>query len=127
MAHTILYVDDNATNRLFARRVLVGMGYVLIEAEDAMVGLDIAASEVPDLILMDVNLPELEGTVATAQLKATPELCHIPVIAITADDTQSVRELCFKSGCDAYLGKPVSPTHLLETVKQFLPQDRITA
>jgi len=120
MAHKILYIDDNQTNLDLAQRILLGFGYEILTAQDADSGIEAANRTHPDIILMDINLPGIEGTEATARIKATPELAHIPVIAMTANDSVQMQQLCFASGCDAYLPKPYQPTRLLETIQQFV-------
>jgi len=120
MAHKILYIDDNSTNLELAHRILTGFGYEMLSALDAYTGIETANRTQPDVILMDINLPGIEGTEATARIKATPTLSHIPVIAMTANDSTQMQQLCFESGCDAYLPKPYQPTLLLETIQQFV-------
>src|SRR5688572_13955003 len=81
----ILYVEDNFENKLFVRRVIESMGHDMLEAENGLDSLVIAAEKVPDLILMDVNIPGMDGLETTAKMKQNPRLSHIPVIALTAN------------------------------------------
>ncbi|MBC7870144.1 MAG: response regulator [Chitinophagaceae bacterium] len=118
----ILYVEDNEQNMRLVRKILVHAGYDVIEAEDGLTGLDAAAREVPDLILMDVNLPDIDGLEATARLKRTPNLARIPVIALTANAMVGDREKALEAGCDGYLPKPISRTDLLSVVDHYLTQ-----
>ncbi len=118
----ILYIEDNEQNMRLVRKILVHAGYDVIEAEDGLTGLDAAAREVPDLILMDVNLPDIDGLEATARLKRTPHLARIPVIALTANAMVGDREKALEAGCDGYLPKPISRADLLNVVSQYLTQ-----
>jgi two-component system, cell cycle response regulator DivK len=116
----ILYIEDNPQNmRLVGKMLRVG-GYNMIEAVNALSGVAIAARERPDLILMDINLPDIDGLEATARLKASPQLAHIPVIALTANAMHGDRERFISSGCDGYLAKPVTKNELLNVIAYFL-------
>jgi two-component system cell cycle response regulator DivK len=95
-------------------------GYDMIEATDGLTGVAVAARERPDLILMDINLPDIDGLEATARLKAAPDMAHIPVIALTANAMHGDRERFIAAGCDGYLAKPVTKTELLNTVAHYL-------
>jgi two-component system cell cycle response regulator DivK len=122
MSATILYIEDNPQNMRLVRKMLHVGGYNILEAVDGLTGLDIAAEKVPDLILMDINLPDIDGIEATARIKADPQLAHIPVIALTANAMHGDRERFLAAGCDGYLAKPVSKTELLNTISFFLQQ-----
>lgn len=120
MAVRILYIEDNPQNmRLVSKMLKIG-GYDMIEAVDGLSGIAAAAREKPDLILMDINLPDIDGLEATARLKADPTLAHIPVIALTANAMHGDRERFIASGCDGYLAKPVTKNELINTVNHFL-------
>jgi len=120
MAVRILYIEDNPQNmRLVSKMLKIG-GYDMIEAVDGLSGVAVAAREKPDLILMDINLPDIDGLEATARLKADPTLAHIPVIALTANAMHGDRERFIASGCDGYLAKPVTKNELINTVNHFL-------
>ncbi|MFQ5577378.1 MAG: response regulator [Anaerolineae bacterium] len=116
----ILYIEDNFENRLFVRRVLESMGFDLIEAEDGMAGIDAAQAELPDLILMDIGLPGIDGLETTARLKQMPDLEGVPVIALTANAMKGDAERCLAAGCDGYLTKPIGVTDLREKVLRYL-------
>lgn len=116
----ILYIEDNHQNMRLVRKILCHAGYEMLEAADGLTGLDVAARETPDLILMDVNLPDIDGLEATARLKSSPILSCIPVIALTANAMVGDREKALQAGCDGYLPKPVSRAELLETVGSFV-------
>ncbi|MCU0513335.1 MAG: response regulator [Anaerolineae bacterium] len=116
--YRILHIEDNIYNSRLVKKMVKPMGYDIIDALDAASGLRAARYEKPDIILMDVSLPDMNGYDATRELKATPELAHIPIIILTADTTDRVKNACLAAGCDAYLNKPVSRTHLLRTIQQ---------
>lgn len=120
MSAKILYVEDNPQNMRLVKKILMSVGYEVLEATDGLTGVAIAAREHPDLILMDINLPDINGLEATARLKAAPDLSWIPVIALTANAMHGDREHCIAAGCDGYLAKPVMKSELLSTVAQYL-------
>jgi two-component system cell cycle response regulator DivK len=117
----VLYVEDNPQNMRLVRKILVHAGYQVLEAETGLTGLMVAEQERPDLILMDINLPDIDGLEATTRLKNTPHLAHIPVIALTANAMVGDRERTLAAGCDGYLPKPVARQDLLDTVAGLLP------
>jgi CheY-like chemotaxis protein len=120
MGGKILYVEDNPQNMRLVRKFLTMAGYEMIEAVDGLSGVAVAAREMPDLILMDINLPDINGLEATSRLKASPQLSWIPVIALTANAMHGDRENCIASGCDGYIPKPITKNELLNTVAFFL-------
>lgn len=120
MPSKILYVEDNPQNMRLVRKILTAAGYQVIEAVDGLSGIATAASQMPDLILMDVNLPDINGLEATSRMKASPELATIPVIALTANAMHGDRENCLAAGCNGYLAKPVMKNELLNTIALFL-------
>ncbi|MCB9451015.1 MAG: response regulator [Anaerolineaceae bacterium] len=122
MTARILYVEDNPQNMRLVRKILRSAGYEVLEATEGLVGVSVAAREVPDLILMDINLPDITGLEATTRLKASPRLSWIPVIAVTANAMHGDRENCLAAGCDGYLSKPVMKNELLQIVATFLSQ-----
>jgi two-component system, cell cycle response regulator DivK len=122
MAARILYIEDNPQNMRLVRKMLSVAGYEMIEAVNGISGLQTAAAEVPDLILVDINLPDIDGTEVTARLKAEPSLAHIPVIALTANAMPGDRERFLACGCNGYISKPITKNELLNTVEQLLIQ-----
>lgn len=120
MSAKILYVEDNPQNMRLVKKILMSVGYEVLEATEGLTGVAVAAREQPDLILMDINLPDINGLEATARLKASPQLSWIPVIALTANAMHGDREHCIAAGCDGYLAKPVMKSELLNTVATFL-------
>jgi len=119
----ILYIEDNVRNMRLVRKILNHAGYEMIGAAEGLIGLEIAQNEKPDLILMDVNLPDIDGLEATARLKSNPELANIPVIALTANAMHGDRERCLAAGCDGYLAKPVARVLLLNTLNTFFKEN----
>jgi two-component system, cell cycle response regulator DivK len=121
MTQRILIVEDQHDNRQILRDLLLSVGFDLLEAEDGQAGIDAAKKYRPDLILMDIQLPVLDGYEATRMLKSDPDLRSIPIIVVTSyalsgDDTKA-RE----AGCDAYVTKPFSPRTLLTKIRELLP------
>jgi two-component system, cell cycle response regulator DivK len=108
----ILYVEDNYENKLFVRRVIESMGHEMLEAETGLDSLAIATDRMPDLILMDVNIPGMDGLETTARFKQNPQLAHIPIVALTANAMKGDRERCLAAGCNGYMQKPVGVSDL---------------
>ncbi len=117
---TILYIEDNPENRLLVRRILEAEGYTVVEAEDAPSGLEAAQSVSPDLILLDINLPEMDGYEFTARLRQTPGLKEIPIVALTANVMKGDRERTLAAGCDGYIQKPIDVDELPRQIARFL-------
>lgn len=124
MAITILYIEDNPLNMRLVRKILNSFGYEMLEAIDGMSGLRIAQEKMPDLILADINLPDIDGLEVTARLKKNPDLARIPIIALTANAMHGDRERCIAAGCDGYVAKPVARQELKNTLAHFLPEAR---
>lgn len=122
MSHnaTILYVEDNVDNRTLVRRVLTAEGYSFVEAVNAIQALEILKNIKPNLILMDINMPDIDGYTLTAQIKGTPGLELIPIIALTANVMRGDRERSLKAGCDGYIQKPIDIDVLSEQIQRFL-------
>jgi len=125
MAFTILYVEDEDQNKALIREIFKASGYTLVEAYDGQSGYEAALSTHPDLILMDIGLPDMEGTEVVLKLKQTPAVAHIPVIALTADDSRENRERCSEVGCATTLFKPVSRFNLLETIRHYIDSGKM--
>jgi two-component system cell cycle response regulator DivK len=120
MTTTILYVEDNFDNRMLVRRVLEAEGYRVIEAEDGAQGVDRIRTETPDLVLMDINLPEVDGYEVTRHFKELPSMARVPVIAMTANVMKGDREKTFAAGCDGYIPKPIDIDTLPDQIARFL-------
>jgi len=123
-AATILYIEDNAENRLLVRRVLHAEGYNVLEADSADQALEVILSQSPDLILMDINLPEIDGYTLTSRLKSIPSLSRIPIIALTANVMKGDRERTLEAGCDGYIQKPIDVDNLPHQIDRFLAVQR---
>lgn len=117
---TILYIDDTENNRILVTRRLKKQGYNVCTAENAEEGLALAATTRPDLILMDMGMPDTDGWTATRRLKAEPGLRHIPVIALTAHAMQGDREKALEAGCDDYETKPFDFPRLFDKIEAHL-------
>ena len=116
----ILIIEDNAANMTLATFVLESAGHTVVKATDAETGLSLAGQEQPDLILMDIQLPGMDGLRATGILKADPKTRDIPVIALTALAMKGDEERIRAAGCDGYIAKPLSYKDLLATVVREL-------
>lgn len=118
----ILYVEDNFENKLFVRRVIESMGHEMMEAETGPDSLLLAAERKPDIILMDVNIPGMDGLETTIKFKQDPELSNIPVIALTANAMKGDKERCLAAGCDGYMQKPVGVSDLRREINFYATQ-----
>jgi CheY-like chemotaxis protein len=116
----ILYIEDTENNRILVSRYLERKGYQVLTAEQAEAGLALASREQPDLILMDMGLPEIDGWEATRRLKADAKMQHIPVIALTAHVMQGDREKALAAGCDDYDTKPFQFPRLVGKIESLL-------
>jgi two-component system cell cycle response regulator DivK len=123
MSKRILYIEDNPENRLLMRRVLMAEGYIMEEAVDGQTGLQKAAESPPDLILMDINLPEIDGYEVTARLKQLPNMLGVPIIAVTANVMKGDREKTLAAGCDGYIQKPIDIDLLPSQIESFLKKE----
>jgi two-component system cell cycle response regulator DivK len=121
MSKRILIVEDQEDNRAIMRDLLNDAGYDLIEATNGQDGVNLAQSERPDLILMDVQLPVMDGYEATRRIKSNVELKSIPVIAVTSFALSGDEGKAQSAGCDDYLAKPFSPRLLLAKIREYLP------
>jgi len=118
----ILYVEDNEDNIYVVKNRFTRAGFTILVATDGEQGVAMAATERPDLILMDLRLPVLDGWEATRRIKAQPETRHIPIIALTAHAMSGDREKALAAGCDDFDTKPVEMPRLLEKVRALLPK-----
>jgi two-component system cell cycle response regulator DivK len=120
MTKRVLVIEDQEDNRRIARDLLTASGYEFIEAVDGQQGLEVAEREKPDLILMDIQLPLMDGYEVTRRVKANPALKHIPIIAVTSYALSGDDEKAFAAGCDGYVTKPYSPKLLLAKIREFV-------
>ena len=116
----LLYVEDNEMNRDMLSRRLQRRGFEVLIAADGEQGVSLAAAERPDLILMDMSLPVLDGWEATRRIKAAPDTQRIPIIGLTAHAMAADRDKCLEAGCDDYDSKPVEIGRLLEKIERLL-------
>jgi len=116
----ILVIEDHEENRRLLRDLLSSVGYELIEAVTGEEGLSAAETQRPDLILMDIQLPGIDGYETTRRIKSNPALRNIPVIAVTSYALSGDDVKAFAAGCDAYVTKPFDPVELLEKIQQYL-------
>lgn len=119
----VLYIEDNPDNRMLVYRVLRAEGFDIHSVPDGPAGLSFLEQTIPNLILMDINLPEIDGYTLTSILKRRPDLAGVPIIALTANVMKGDREKTFEAGCDGYLQKPINVDHLGEQIRSFLQAD----
>jgi CheY-like chemotaxis protein len=119
----ILYVEDNEDNADILRRRLARLGFEIVIATDGAEGVAMAGEAKPDLILMDLSLPVMDGWEATGRIKAAPDTRHIPVIALTSHAMTGERERALAAGCDDFDTKPVDLPNLLKKIRALLPQE----
>lgn len=118
--HTVLLVEDNEDNRTIYVVYLTHVGFEVLTAHDAESALPLARERLPDLVLMDVSLPGMDGLSATRALKADARTAHIPVVALTAHAGQEARDRAAAAGCDHYLSKPLDPRALAAEVTRVI-------
>jgi two-component system, cell cycle response regulator DivK len=116
----VLVVEDTEDNRQILRDLLTAAGYEVLEAVDGEAGVAMAACHKPDLVLMDIQLPLIDGYEATRRMKAAPALQHIPIVAVTSYALSGDEEKARAAGCDGYIAKPFSPRQLLGKVRELL-------
>lgn len=120
MTDKILYIEDNPLNLRLVRKYLKVLGYEMAEAVDGRQGIQKAISEQPCLLLVDVNLPDMDGLEVTRRLRKNPATAHLPIVALTANSMHGDRERCLEAGCDEYLAKPVARFELKNMLERFL-------
>lgn len=120
MRKRILVIEDTEDNRRILRDLLTHAGFDLIEAEDGAKGVAMAAEHRPDLILMDIQLPIIDGYEATRRIKANPDLQHIPIIAVTSYALSGDEAKTVAAGCNGYIAKPFSPRKILAMIRDLL-------
>src|SRR5437762_10579252 len=116
----ILYIEDNRENRMLVRAILEAEGYTIVDAEDGLSGIEAAIREQPDLILLDINLPGVDGYEVVSILKSFPNLASTPVVALTAYAMQGDRQRTLVAGCDGYIQKPIDVDAFPRQVAEFL-------
>jgi two-component system cell cycle response regulator DivK len=121
---TILYVEDNLDNRTLVRRILLSEDYALLEAKNAGEALEVLKTSKPDLILMDINMPDMDGYTLTAKIKAMPGFEKTPILALTANVMRGDREKTLEAGCDGYIQKPLDIDQLIKEIERFLARSK---
>jgi len=117
---TILYVEDNPDNRTLVRRILLSEDYSLIEATNALDAFEVLKSTRPDLILMDINMPDMDGYTLTSRIKSMPGFERVPILALTANVMRGDKEKTLEAGCDGYIQKPLDIDQLVREVERFI-------
>jgi two-component system cell cycle response regulator DivK len=120
MTKKILCIEDNNTNLILVSRIVDAEGHELLSAENGLVALDLLDNEMPDLILLDINMPGINGLELAGRIKMNDRLRHIPLIATTANVLVGDRERCLEAGCDDYLPKPLDIRKLRELMRFYL-------
>ncbi|MBN1642411.1 MAG: response regulator [Anaerolineae bacterium] len=118
----ILYIEDNLTNRVLVLRVLAAEGHTVLEAESGAQGIRVAQEQRPDLILVDINMPDMDGYEVTGRLRQMVDLQDVPIVAITANVLRGDRERSLAAGCDGYIQKPLDVDLLPSQIEAFLQQ-----
>ncbi len=123
MGHNILYVEDNPDNMLLVQRALESRGYKLLKAENGLKGVELAEAEQVDLILLDINLPDIDGYEVAKRIRSSPKhaLAYVPIIAVTANALKGDAERALSAGCDVYMSKPINIRELWARVEAFVP------
>ncbi|HHG91351.1 MAG TPA: response regulator [Devosia sp.] len=120
MPKTVMIVEDNELNMKLFHDLLESQGYETIQTQNGLAALDLARAHMPDLILMDIQLPEVSGLEVTRWLKEEDDLRHIPVVAVTAFAMKGDEERILAGGCEGYISKPISIPHFLETIASYI-------
>ena len=120
MSKKVLIVEDNELNMKLFHDLLDSQGYQILQTREGLQAMALARQHMPDLILMDIQLPEISGLEVTKWLKDDEELAHIPIIAVTAFAMKGDEERILQGGCEGYISKPISVPHFLETIARFI-------
>ncbi|MCL4251244.1 MAG: response regulator [Anaerolineae bacterium] len=117
----VLYIEDNPDNRMLVRRVLMASDYEfeVLEAENAIIGIELALTKAPDLILMDISMPEMDGLSATRKLKTMPQLNGVPIVALTANAMEKDEDQAVAAGCDGFIRKPIDIDRLPNDIMSY--------
>ena len=117
----VLLIEDNPQNRYLVCFLLGARGWEVLQAEDGPTGVAMAASEAPDLVLLDIQLPGMDGYAVAQALRACNTLSALPIVAVTSYAMPGDRERCMEAGCNGYIEKPIDPTTFADEVARFLP------
>lgn len=116
----VLYIEDDFNNRMLVKRVLLAEGFEVHEAENAILGIEMAQNDPPDLILMDISMPEMDGVTATQYIRQMPVISDIPIVALTANAMQGDKETFLEAGCDGYISKPIDIDTFADQIRRYL-------
>jgi two-component system cell cycle response regulator DivK len=119
-SNLILHVEDNPENRMLVRRILQASGFTVVETENASQTLKILDELRPGLILMDINIPEMDGYTLTHKIKTMPDMAAVPIVAITANVMRGDREKTLQAGCDGYIQKPIDVDTFVDQIQRFM-------
>jgi CheY-like chemotaxis protein len=123
MSNNVLYIEDNPDNMMLVKRALESRGYRLLQAMNGLSGVETAEREEVDLILLDINLPDIDGYEVARRIRSSPKynLLHTPIIAITANALKGDAEKALDAGCDVYMSKPINIRELWARIEAFVP------
>jgi len=123
MPFTVLYIEDNPDNKMLVQRALEAKGYRFIWAQNGLTGVEMAKSEKPNVILLDINLPDIDGYEVARRLRSTStqSLLYVPIIAVTANALRGDAEKALAAGCDVYMSKPINIRELWARIEAYLP------
>ncbi len=122
MAHRVLVIEDNEQNMYLITFMLERAGHRVVQAQDGLEGIALAESENPALILLDIQLPEMDGYAVAGELKRNPSTAHVPIVAVTSYAMVGDRERALDAGCSGYIEKPIDPDTFVGEVEGFLPR-----
>jgi two-component system cell cycle response regulator DivK len=123
MSKTILYIDDNIQYLRMMQKMLTRAGFTVLEANDGMTGIKLALEHNPDLVLTDMNMPDMHGLEVVARLRSTNNLKNTPIVAVTANAMHGDKEYFLEGGCDGYLPKPITRKELFDTIGELIGID----
>lgn len=123
MKSKILVIEDNEQNMYLTTFILEKSGFEVLQARSGPLGIESAGLNKPDLIILDIQLPEMDGYAVARELKKGPETCRIPIVAVTSHAMVGDREAVLAAGCDGYLEKPINPDTFVSSIKRFLNPD----
>lgn len=123
MTIKVLYIEDNDQNYYLVNFILNAKGYAVVRAHDGREGIDMATTEMPDLILLDIQLPVMDGYATARELKKIPHVSMIPIVALTSYAMAGDREKALAAGCTGYIEKPINPKTFSDQIARFIPAD----
>jgi two-component system, cell cycle response regulator DivK len=120
MSARILYIEDNEANMYLVNYILNARGHEVLQAWDGMQGVELATNELPDLILLDIQLPGMDGYETARRIRAKPGLVEVPIVALTSYAMAGDKEKALAAGCDGYIEKPINPDTFLSQIESFI-------